>query len=146
VIEETLSILDGTPQDVSQNPSLEECPIAVSPRILALGVTVLRHIPVAEDAQRLLSGAFTIKDGWLHLMAQHALRTLYKEWGGYLGRGRSAMKLEEMARKICVNTAQPIVDKPDASEWLAQFCGPNLRWEMIGLLCCLWVGELQPLT
>lgn len=132
VIDETLCILNDLRAENPQSPCMDDCPIAISSKTLALGVTVLRHVPLPEDAQRLFRREITVKDFWMRLVAQHILETLYDEWGRHLGRGRSVSKLEEMARRICVNTAQPIVNKGNGVEWLEQFRGPNLRWETLG--------------
>lgn len=131
VIEETLSILNGQ-SDAPQSPCMEDCPVHVSSKTLALGVTILRHIPYPEDGERHFRKERTIYDGWLRLFAKRVLKTLYADWGKYLGHDRSLVKLEEMARKISVNTAKPIVNNTDADATLAQFSGPNLRWEIIG--------------
>lgn len=148
VIDETLCILNDLRAENPQSPCMDDCPTAISSKTLALGVTVLRHVPLPEDAQRLFRREITVKDFWMRLVAQHILETLYDEWGRHLGRGRSVSKLEEMARRICVNTAQPIVNRGNGVEWLEQFRGPNLRWETLGLIFYCWdiVDESQKRT
>ncbi|ETS73302.1 hypothetical protein PFICI_14907 [Pestalotiopsis fici W106-1] len=138
VIDETLCILNDIRAENPQSPCMDDCPIAISSKTIALGVTVLRHIPFPEDGQRLFRRELTVKDSWMRLVARHILETLYDEWGGHLGRVRSVSKLEEMARRICVNTAKPIVNRGDGVEWLEQFRGPNLRWESLGVLFHGW--------
>ncbi|KAK6062539.1 hypothetical protein SCUP515_13265 [Seiridium cupressi] len=138
VIEETLSILNGHPEDACHSPCMEDCPVTISSKTLALGVTILRHVPYPEDGHRLFRKEATIYDGWIRVVTRHILDSFYDEWGSYLGRNRSLPKLEEMARRICVNTAKSVAKKVDANEWLDQFRGPNLRWESLGLMFNYW--------
>ncbi|KAF5722845.1 hypothetical protein FMUND_2494 [Fusarium mundagurra] len=42
---------------------------------------------------------------------------------------------EQVADVLCRNTSKPVNDTFDSfDDWIAQFCGPNIRWESIGLL------------
>lgn len=136
VIDETLSILNGQPEDVAHSPCMEDCSVSISPQTLAVGVTILRHVPYPEDGQRFFRKDCKIYDGWLRLVAQRILDTLYVEWGKYLDRGRSILKLEDMARRISVNTAKSVLNKAEPDAWLDQFRGPNLRWESLGTRRC----------
>ncbi|KAK9784005.1 hypothetical protein SCAR479_00564 [Seiridium cardinale] len=138
VIDETLSILNGHPEDACHSPCMEDCPVTISSKTLALGVTILRHVPYPEDGHRLFRKEATIYDGWIRVVTRRILDSFYDEWGSYLGRNRSLPKLEEMARRICVNTAKSVAKKVDANEWLDQFQGPNLRWESLGLMFNYW--------
>ncbi|KAK9414545.1 hypothetical protein SUNI508_11118 [Seiridium unicorne] len=138
LIEETLSILNGHPEDACHSPCMEDCPVTISSKTLALGVTILRHVPYPEDGHRLFRKEATIYDGWIRVVTRRILDSFYDEWGSYLGRNRSLPKLEEMARRICVNTAKSVAKKVDANEWLDQFRGPNLRWESLGLMFNYW--------
>ncbi|KAM0809602.1 hypothetical protein AB5N19_09946 [Seiridium cardinale] len=117
---------------------MEDCPVTISSKALALGVTILRHVPYPEDGHRLFRKEATIYDGWIRIVTRRILDSFYDEWGSYLGRNRSLPKLEEMARRICVNTAKSVAKKVDANEWLDQFRGPNLRWESLGLMFNYW--------
>jgi hypothetical protein len=77
-------------------------------------------------------------DDWVRDTGFEFLKALYAEYGDYLGRDRSVARLEEMAHRICVHTAKPVLDLPATNEFLAQFSGPNTRWESLGIMCLYW--------
>ncbi|KAI0123391.1 hypothetical protein BJ170DRAFT_587235, partial [Xylariales sp. AK1849] len=138
VIEETLSILSGERQDNTPGDSMGEDPIHISPKVLQLGVTILRHVPYPEEGNNLFQRDSTIYDTWINRIAQRFLGTLYSTFGKHLGHDRTVANYEEMARRICFNSSRPVSKLPDTDAWLDQFCGPNLRWESLGLLFNYW--------
>jgi hypothetical protein len=132
VIEETLSILNSQPE--TENPCTPSTggQVTISRHLLQLGVAVLSHIPDVEHGFSLLREPKP-KDAWIYIIARRFLNTLYHEYGNVLGKNRDLAKLEEMARRLCLNTAKTLCDDaagPD--KWLAYFEGPNLRWESLG--------------
>jgi hypothetical protein len=67
--------------------------------------------------------------------AQRILKSLYSQFGNYLGSNRIDSQLEEIATTLSNNTSQPFLDDMrDPNEWIAQLSGPNLRWESLGLI------------
>lgn len=70
---------------------------------------------------------------WSNLTVPGVINSLEKTFGSRLDRPK--INLELIAQQICNNTAQPFQDIDTSSqEWIDQLCGPNLRWESIGLL------------
>ncbi|KAF5721893.1 hypothetical protein FMUND_3377 [Fusarium mundagurra] len=70
---------------------------------------------------------------WSNLTVPAVINSLEATFGAKLDRRK--LNLEHIAQQICNNTAQPFQDIDTSSqEWINQLCGPNLRWESIGLL------------
>jgi hypothetical protein len=69
---------------------------------------------------------------WSHAAVSRiitSLRELFQRFEG------SESFDEKVADVLCRNTARPVQDTFDNfDDWIAQFCGPNIRWESIGLL------------
>ncbi|KAJ4015116.1 hypothetical protein NW766_005447 [Fusarium irregulare] len=69
---------------------------------------------------------------WSHVAVSRiitSLRQLFRYFEG------SDSFDEKVADLLCRNTARPIQDTFDNfDDWIAQFCGSNIRWESIGLL------------
>ncbi|KAH8664248.1 hypothetical protein BX600DRAFT_296113 [Xylariales sp. PMI_506] len=138
VIDETLSMLAGEPPDYTTCMALDGRPIQISQKTLELGVTILHHIPSADYGKLLFQREFTAYDSWVQKIAGRFLDSIYETFGEYLGADRTLAKYEEMARRICYNSSRPVIELREADAWLDQFCGPNLRWESIGLLFHHW--------
>ncbi|KAM0425584.1 hypothetical protein ACHAPT_009115 [Fusarium lateritium] len=74
--------------------------------------------------------------GWVHAAIDGTLRSLLVTFKELLQQGDEG--LSALADILCNNTRWPIKEEDhDASQWINQFCGRNLRWESIGLL---WAG------
>ncbi|KAH8897588.1 hypothetical protein GQ53DRAFT_617320, partial [Thozetella sp. PMI_491] len=113
-------------------------------QVLQLGVAVLSHIPTPEDGFALFRKPQHL-DSWMHIIATRILRSLYRDYGAFLGRHRNPSEMERITHKICLNTARPISDSiTDPEEWLAQFEGPNLLWESLGILFNFWDLPADP--
>ncbi|KLP09329.1 Uncharacterized protein Y057_10435 [Fusarium fujikuroi] len=70
---------------------------------------------------------------WSNLTVPAVINSLETTFGAKLDRRK--LNLDLIAQQICNNTAQPFQDIDTSSqEWVNQLCGPNLRWESIGLL------------
>ncbi|KAH7259558.1 uncharacterized protein BKA55DRAFT_506818 [Fusarium redolens] len=84
---------------------------------------------------------------WSNLTVPAVITSLEATFGAKLDRRK--INLELIAQQICNNTAQPFQDIDTSSqEWIGQLCGPNLRWESIGLLWSVLrriPGSLEPI-
>ncbi|KAI1869209.1 uncharacterized protein JN550_005839 [Neoarthrinium moseri] len=138
VIEETLSILSSERQDNTPCGSMGKDPIRISPKTLQLAVTILHHVPYTDEGVAIYRKDMNHYHAIIKMIAERVLHSLYEAFGQYLGRDRSAAKYEALARKICYNSSQPVLNLTDTDAWLDQFCGPNLRWESLGLLFNYW--------
>ena len=94
---------------------------------------VLRCLPGQSNEQMVFRDNVNRYEGWTHIAVTHIVRSLQENFGEFMDRDES--KLELMAEMICSNTANPIQDYHSGpQQWMAQFCGQNLRWESLGLL------------
>ncbi|GJD03041.1 fungal specific transcription factor [Colletotrichum higginsianum] len=79
------------------------------------------------------------RNAFIHPISQRAQDSLYATFGRHLGPERDDARLSELARVLCRNSARPFSEhEPDPEVWMAQFMGPNLRWEMLGILFVSW--------
>ncbi|KAJ1324610.1 transcriptional regulatory protein GAL4 [Microdochium nivale] len=87
-----------------------------------------------------INSAYFLMHNWIHHIGVAISKLLYDQraFGAYLGENRSEDGLRQMARMVCINTAQPVDDDLPGMDWVAQFSGSNLRWESIGLLFTFW--------
>ncbi|KAH8894588.1 hypothetical protein GQ53DRAFT_858041 [Thozetella sp. PMI_491] len=96
-----------------------------------MAITVLTHVPEPEQGYALLREPKPM-DTWIHIIARRILGSLYREFGAVFGKNRSQAQLEWLAHKICMNCTRCVSDNTNGpDEWLAQFEGPNLRWESL---------------
>ncbi|KAF5000979.1 hypothetical protein FGRMN_1349 [Fusarium graminum] len=69
---------------------------------------------------------------WSHTAVSRIIASLRQLFQSFEG---SESFDEKVADVLCRNTSRPIQDTfNDFNDWIAQFCGSNLRWESIGLL------------
>ncbi|KAM0340492.1 hypothetical protein ACHAPU_010480 [Fusarium lateritium] len=97
-------------------------------------LTVLEYLPGRPDAHMVFldqPGPETTTS-WSHTAVSRiitSLRQLFQRFEG------SELFDEKVADVLCRNTSRPIRDTfDDFNDWIAQFCGSNIRWESIGLL------------
>lgn len=122
----------------SQNGDTGTATAVLSPRALETSLIVLNRIPVEEDALSLFEKHTNPNDGWMRLAAKRAVEDLFSVFGRTL-RSRKPKDLEEMARLLSSNTAKPFPDDElDSEAWVSSFCGPNMRWESLGILFAYW--------
>ncbi|KAF5720212.1 hypothetical protein FGLOB1_806 [Fusarium globosum] len=69
---------------------------------------------------------------WTHTAVSRIIKSLRLLFQSFEG---SECFDEQVADVLCRNTSKPVNDTFDSfDDWIAQFCGPNIRWESIGLL------------
>ncbi|TDZ20707.1 Fusarisetin A cluster transcription factor fsa6 [Colletotrichum orbiculare MAFF 240422] len=113
--------------------------LPMSPSTAETCLFILKSVPEESAGRTLFASYFDPHDGFVHPVARRALDLLYGTFGSYLGAERSDQELKAMARIMCANTARPFSEhEADAEVWMAQFTGPNLRWEMLGILFIYW--------
>ncbi|XXH01591.1 hypothetical protein Hte_007951 [Hypoxylon texense] len=140
--ENSLLLLQGHDGTTSQSESftshasVEGSRDIMSPRVREMCLAALHNIPDPSRgvSLRVKQGS----DGWIRPVAMRAARSLYESYGEYFV-NRSDERLEELARKFCVNTSRPFSDdEADPERWVGQFLGENMRWELLGLLTMFW--------
>lgn len=118
---------EGVQHDLKPNTDFP-----IPDRILDRCVEILREIPTFEHSPVMDLGELIYYHRWIHLVVDRILEKLYDPdaFGPFIARGDEA-SLREMARMICINTAQPALDNLEGEDWLDQFRGRNLRWECV---------------
>lgn len=131
-------ITTSPPVLTSQNVVTGTTTLVLSPRSLETSLIVLNRIPVEEDAISIFEKHTNPNDGWMRLAAKRVLESLISVFGRTL-RSRKTKDLEEMAHLLSSNSAKPLPDDElDSEAWISSFCGPNLRWECLGILFTYW--------
>jgi hypothetical protein len=73
------------------------------------------------------------------LLVKHTITTLWSTFGEQLAVPRTSEKLTLIAETLFKNEEKPLPPAPDdGMEWLNTFTGPNLRFEMLGMLFCFF--------
>ncbi|KAL0935432.1 fungal specific transcription factor [Colletotrichum truncatum] len=127
---------DGTIGATSQI-SITELPPSTT--TLETCLFVLRSVPEESKGRALLTSHFDPHDAFVRPVAQRALDMLYENFGSYFGATPDDAQLSELVRILCTNTARPFSEhEADAEVWMAQFTGPNTRWETLGILFIYW--------
>lgn len=71
------------------------------------------------------------------VLIKHALAGLWSTFREQLSMPRTSEKLSVIAETLFNNEKKPLPPTPDdGMEWLNTFTGPNLRFEMLGMLFC----------
>jgi hypothetical protein len=72
-------------------------------------------------------------------MITHCISTLWSTFEVQLNTPRTSEKLLPLAEALFTNEENPLPPPPDKGiEWLNTFMGPNLRFEMVGMLFCFF--------
>ncbi|KAH8646194.1 hypothetical protein BX600DRAFT_555901 [Xylariales sp. PMI_506] len=123
--------------------------VARWPRIRDICLALVRQIPPREVGMKVAKPPAAYHS-LIHSMILRMLPSLYDTWGDHLaatgtgdhGGKTDESQLEEMAKAICYNTGACVdEDVTDPREWLAQFTGPNLRWDSLGVMLMYWSGH-----
>lgn len=128
----------STPQcdSVSHNTPVEGSRDIMSDRIRDMCLTILKNIP--EIGNGVLLRIRLRNDSWIRPAAVRVAQSFYETFENYLV-NRSDLRLEELARKLCINTSRPFSDdEPDTERWMSQSLGENMRWEFMGILFTFW--------
>ena len=110
-------------------------------------ITALSNIP-GRDVFESLTDNFQSQN---HIMlnivlVKHAFAGLWSTFGEQLSVPRTSEKLNLIADALFKNEEKPLPPTPDDGiEWLSTFTGPNLRFEMLGILFCFFGIAYQSL-
>ncbi|KAL5337061.1 hypothetical protein BJX70DRAFT_400084 [Aspergillus crustosus] len=114
---------------------------------MELAYRILLNSPTARTCEMLMTGLHYIHDVWVSpLMIQKCLNQVWTLYGDCLGEDRTRESVMNIANEICANTRKPIAiptddagHDTDSPGWVNWFSGPDLRWEMVGILFS-WAG------
>jgi hypothetical protein len=111
-----------------------------------LVLKTLENLPSHDICVALLSRYKNTHISMADMLVRHAVETLWQTFGGYLAAPRAAEKLTAIADVLFANAQTQYPTPPDdGMDWLDTFMGPNLRFEMLGLLFCYFGMSYQAL-
>lgn len=106
-------------------------------------MAVIRSIPDRATSYYLFDLQRNINEPWCRLAIRKLHDSLWDAFGGLLDGERDPKSLSDMATKLCYNTSNKLrEDHTDPKAWFAEFSGPNLRWESLGILFTCWTNAL----
>lgn len=137
--------LDGTEQSQTLNRSFPEefaTPMALgrrspcnleAPEHVEHGAEVLKYFPTNSMCDMLLDRYFEVCDV---LLPEYPTRSCHKSiWSTYgktLNGCRDQASLMAMSQEMCRNAMAPMPTSSSTQDWMASFCGRQLRWELVG--------------
>ena len=112
-----------------------------------LAINTLLNFPTASTCDILLKDIHRIYDVWISpTMIQQCLNQVWSEYGHCLDERRTRESVLRMANDLFLNDRNPhSMTNCDSdsgfgrTSWMNWFAGPQLRWEMIGILFS-WAG------
>lgn len=130
----------------SAEQSTERCPAMMKFNATEQGIAVIRSIPDRATAYYLFDLYQNVTEPWCRLATERIHDSMWDAFGHILDGERDSKSLGDMAAKLCFNTASKLrEDHTDPRIWFAEFSGPNLRWEALGILFTCWTGSLLTL-
>ena len=110
-------------------------------------VKALWNIPSQDICEKLLDAFDSLHHITLQkIMITHCIRTLWSTFGTGLAAPRSEERLSLIADVMFKNEETPLPVAPEEGmAWINGFMGPNLRFEMLGLLFCFFGMAYQTL-
>lgn len=105
------------------------------PRV-ALGAKVLRAFPDQHTCKFLLEWYFanTHECAFHKPSVMAVASSIWATLGKYLKEPRRVSDLEQASAMLCKNAEMALPEFDDYDNWLASFCGENLRWEVVGMV------------
>ena len=130
------SLPDPTPDESLQSQTflmLASNEFRGPPRV-ALGAKVLRALPDHHTCKFLLEWYFeNTHECTFHKPSLMTVATsVWNTYGKYLKEPRRLGDLEHISSQLCQNAETALPEFEDYDNWLASFCGTNLRWETLG--------------
>lgn len=111
-----------------------------------LVLKALENMPSQDVCFRLLGRYKNTHISMADVLIRHAVETLWQTFGGYLAAPRVPEKLTAIADVLFANAESQFPSPPnDGMDWLDTFMGPNLRFEMLGMLFCYFGMSYQAL-
>lgn len=108
--------------------------VPVRPDSLKLGVDILSRFPSSRTCKALLRALGPYDDLWTSpKQIRHCLTTFWDSYGAKMQGAPRQEDFERIATDLCRNNTHDLHITEDC-EWFHWFGGPDLRWEMIGIL------------
>lgn len=106
---------------------------------LTSAMDVLRIIPDRDTCVRLLDCHHDVHDGPLHEpIVNFCLESLWDTYGDALSEKGNDTALREMSRVVLKQTYTPVRTAKSAAEWLQNYTGECMRFEVIGTLLAVF--------
>ncbi|OJJ98281.1 hypothetical protein ASPACDRAFT_1871775 [Aspergillus aculeatus ATCC 16872] len=109
----------------------------ITPRLLQLGVQILRNVPDEETCNQLFVRCEVSMDSCFRLANWQASKLTWDAYRPVL-RARTPEHLHTLARRLAECTLVPLPAEQDPERWVESFSGRKARWELIGVLFTYW--------
>ena len=115
----------------------------LSDSLIKLALYVLSQIPDEQTAWAIHSSCPFPDDGVSNLTRTSLIKNLWT----FVGPSpRSAEHSRSLIDTITANTAIPLQDNDDSTEWIDSLTGSKLRWEVLGMLFSCWSAAVCGLS
>jgi hypothetical protein len=133
------------------HPLLREDREASSTAVMALGINALLNLPTRPFCHKLMDSFAILHETTLMEPITRGVHSIWQTFGDYLAEPRTEAKVYPIAEKLCENALKPPqLDTENAEEWMNAFIGPNMTWEVLGVvfscfgMSCLSLQESDP--
>jgi hypothetical protein len=110
-------------------------------------IKALENVPSKEICFSLIDTPKNTHISMNIVLIRHAIETLWATFEPILEAPRTTEKLAGIAEVLFANELRPFPPAPDdGMDWLNTFMGPNLRFEMLGMLFCFFGMAYQSLN
>jgi hypothetical protein len=106
---------------------------------IALGIKTLLNLPTRLFCHKLMELFGNLHEITLMepLLAK-GVHSIWQTFGDCLTEPRSEAKVYPIVEKLCENALKPPqLDSENAEDWMNSFVGPNLTWEVLGVIFVL---------
>ena len=115
----------------------------LSDRLIKLGMQVIEQIPDEQTARALHEKCCFPDDGVSNLASTNFIKGL---WSFVGNSPRTPEHCRSLVDQITSNTAIPLQDNGDSTQWIDSLTGSNLRWEVLGTLFSCWAASVCGLS
>jgi hypothetical protein len=103
---------------------------------IALGIKALLNFPTCKFCHKLMESFGLLHETTLmEPLITKGVHSIWTTFGDCLAEPRTEAKLYPITQKLCENALNPPkAESEDAMDWMNAFIGPNLTWEVLGVI------------